>query len=175
MKIFVFADTHGDTDGIELVISKSKPDLIIHLGDLVTDALKIQNKYPNIEMIIIRGNADNDDSIAKEKNIYISGKNIYLTHGDQFNHGKGVTRSAPESEIVAYAIQNNVDIVLYGHVHTPILSYERNVFAMNPGSSVFDRKRGFNPTFGLIELFENNIICKILSIEMFQYLSSAND
>lgn len=175
MKIFVFADTHEDIDGIDLVISKSKPDLIIHLGDFISDGIKIQDKYPDIEMIILRGNADKDNSFAQEKNIHIFDKSIYLTHGDQFNHGQGVTRSMPESEIVTYAIQHDIDIVLYGHVHTPILSFERGVFVMNPGSAAFDKKHGFNPTFGLIELYKNNIICKILSIEMFKYLSPAND
>ena len=173
MKIFVFSDTHEDIEGVDLVISKSKPNLIIHLGDFISDAMKIQVKYPDIEMIMIRGNADDDNSIACEKHINISGKNIYLTHGEQFNHGQGVTRSAPESEIVTYAIQNNIDIVLFGHVHVPILSFERGIFVMNPGSAALDGKHGFNPTFGLIELYENNVICKILSVDMFKYIVPA--
>jgi putative phosphoesterase len=173
MKIFVFSDTHGDIDGMDLIISMSKPDLIIHLGDLINDALKIQNKYSDIQMIIMRGNADNDDSFVQEKHINIYGKNIYITHGDQFNHGQGVTRSAPESEMVTHAMQNNIDIVLYGHIHTPVLSLERGIFVMNPGSASNNKIHGFYPTFGLIELYENNVICKILSVEMFKYLIPA--
>jgi putative phosphoesterase len=137
MKIFVFADTHGNIDGIDLVVSMSRPDLIIHLGDLADDALKIQNKYPDIEMIVLRGNADTDNAFPKERHIAVFNKNIYLTHGDHFSHGEGVTRSAPESEIVTYALQHNIDIVLCGHVHIPILSFERGVFVMNPGSAAF--------------------------------------
>lgn len=167
MRIFVFADTHGNTEGVDLVLSKSKPDLLIHLGDSANDAMKIKHQYPDIEMMVVRSNDDDQTAFAKEKQIHIGNKNIYLTHGDQLRHGRDVTSSSPESEIVTYAIQRDIDIVLHGHIHTPALSLERGIFVMNPGSAAL--KPGFNPTFGLIELNENNVIGKIISIELFKY------
>ena len=44
MRIFVFSDTHGDTSGMDLVLSRTKPDIIIHCGDGADDAVEIQKK-----------------------------------------------------------------------------------------------------------------------------------
>ena len=172
MRIFVFSDTHGDCEGVELVLSKSRPDLLIHLGDYVGDAARIRENYPDIEVVHVCDGSD-DGAIEHEMFINICGKRIFLAHGEQFSHGKGVTRSDPESEIVTFALQNHVDIVLYGHTHTPLLSYERGVFVMNPGSALTDSKYGAWPTFGTVEIFDDNVVAKILSIEMFRYLLPA--
>jgi len=79
MRIFVFSDTHGDTSGMELVLSKMKPDVIIHCGDGAGDALEIQKKYPDIDVHIVRGNYGDDNyaSMEHEKYLQIMGHTIY--------------------------------------------------------------------------------------------------
>jgi len=171
MRIFVFSDTHGDTTGMDLVISRAAPDMIIHCGDGADDAAEIHQKYPNIEMYIVRGNSDKYFDVEQEKYLHIMGHTIYYTHGDTFNHGKGVTRSDSESEIVRYARQHGADIVLHGHTHIAMFSFENGVYLMNPGSASLKKPNDYRPSFGCIELFEGNVIVKILSVEVFEILT----
>ena len=172
MRIFVFSDTHGDMSGMDLVLSKTKPDVIIHCGDGVDDALEIQKKYPDIDVHMVRGSdgVDNYD-IEYEKYLHIMGHTIYFTHGDKFNHGAGVTRSNPKSEIVEYAKQHGANIVLHGHTHSATFSFDRGVYLLNPGSASLKPPYDFKPSFGCIELYEDNVIFKILSVEIFQKLT----
>ena len=172
MRIFVFSDTHGDMSGMDLVLSKTKPDVIIHCGDGVNDALNIQEKYSDIEVHIVRGNyGDDNHDIEHEKYLQFMGHTIYFTHGDKFNvHGASTTKSSLRSEIVEYAKQHGANIVLHGHTHLATFSFDKGVYLLNPGSASLKQPYDFKPSFGCIEMYENNVIFKILSVEVFQKL-----
>jgi putative phosphoesterase len=178
MRIFVFSDTHGDISGMDLVLSKTEPEVIIHCGDGVADAKEIQMKYPKIEFHIVRGNYGDDNySIEQEKYIQIMGYSIYITHGNKFDnlgiHGEGVTKSSHASEIVKYAKEHGANIVLHGHTHLATFSFDNGIYLLNPGSASLKKPYDYKPTFGCIEIYENNIIFKLLSVEVFENLSSS--
>ena len=169
MRIFVFSDTHGDESGMDLVISKAKPDFLIHCGDGMNDAIAIEKKYPDIKVHVVRGNCDGS-SVERERFLHILNYTFYITHGDRFNHGGGVTRSGEESEILVYAKEQGANIVLHGHTHLATFFYEEGVYVMNPGSGSLKKPYDYKPSFGCIELFENKAIFKLLSIEVFAKL-----
>ena len=174
MRIFVFSDTHGDTNGMDLVLSKTKPDIVIHCGDGAGDAIKIQRKYPDVEFHIVRGNYgdDNHDTMPQEKHLEIMGYTIFVTHGDKFNvYNESTTKSNPGSEIIAYALQNNANIVLHGHTHLATFSFDSGIYLLNPGSASLKKGYDYKPSFGCIELSETKAIFKILSVEVFEKLS----
>ena len=43
MKILIFSDSHGDVDIMRDIVEKEKPDMIIHLGDSIKDAEKLND------------------------------------------------------------------------------------------------------------------------------------
>ena len=59
-------------------------------------------------------------------------------------------------------IQNKmVDVVLYGHTHKPDIEKEGKIIFINPGHLKDEDKKGYPPTFGLLEFSEKDIIIKI--------------
>ena len=172
MRIFVFSDTHGDISGMDLVISKTKPDVIIHCGDGADDAIAIQKKYPDIEVYIVRGNCDdNHTAMEQEKFLEIMGHTIFIAHGDKFNvYNNDITKTNHNSEIIEYAKQHNANIVLHGHTHLATFSFDSGIYLLNPGSASLKNPYDFKPGFGCIELYETNVYFKILSVEVFEKL-----
>jgi hypothetical protein len=171
MKIFVFSDTHGDTSGMELVLSKATPDMIIHCGDGIHDALQIQRKYPDIKVHTVRGNCDDYNTGEAEQFLQIMGNTLFFTHGDNYNvHDKSLTVSQPESEIVKHAKKHSANIVLHGHTHLATFTFDDGIYLLNPGCASVTKPYFFKPSFGCIEIFENKIICKLLSVEVFEKL-----
>jgi len=170
MLIYVFSDTHGDTSGMDLVISKLKPDMIIHCGDGMDDAIEISKKYPDIKTCIVRGNCDDNPAVENQAMLQLKGHTLYITHGDQFNHGKGLglTISGENSEIAAYAKQQGATIVLHGHTHQATYFCDDGVSVMNPGSASMKKPYDYKPSFGCIELYENKAVFKLLSIEVLE-------
>ena len=177
VRIFVFSDTHGDTSGMELVLSKSwtKPDAIIHCGDGAWDALEIARKFPEAAVHVVRGNVDADlPNLPEEQCLKIAGRKIYFAHGDKFNvHGESVTGANANSEIVTRAKELGAEIVLHGHTHLATLSLERGVYLLNPGSASLKQPYDFKPSFGCVEIFEGHVVCKILSVAVFGKLGVA--
>jgi len=174
MRIFVFSDSHGDISGMELVLSKSRPDMIIHCGDGAGDAIEIKRLYPDIEVHIVRGNYGDDayTAIEQEKYLDIMGQSIFVTHGDKFDvYSESATRSNPASKIIEHSKQHGVNIVLHGHTHLATFSFENGVYLLNPGSASLKKGYDYKPSFGCIELDGTKAIFKILSIEVFAKLN----
>ncbi|MCL2703286.1 MAG: YfcE family phosphodiesterase [Defluviitaleaceae bacterium] len=168
MRIYVFSDTHGDLRAMELVLGKDKPDVVMHLGDYGGDIDNIGIMYPDVEIHAVHGNCDAYKDYGREKYVNVAGKIIYLTHGYQFELDTKMYLSAGGSEMVSHASRGGAEIVLFGHTHVPLISRERGITVMNPGSAAFDKNRSPYPTFGYIEIFENDIVCKILGVELYQ-------
>ena len=158
MKIFVVSDTHGSTrEFIEKAISMGKPDFIIHLGDYVEDADKIEEAI-GIKTVVVKGNGDYFHSEYDEDDILdIGDKKIFITHGHKYNVRYSV------DNLFYKAKEVDADLVLFGHTHVPVFFEEHGIFIMNPGSA--SMPRGFNrkKTFGIIEIKEK-ILGSIIEI-----------
>ena len=158
MKIAVVSDTHGFINKTLKALRKIKNlDLIIHLGDYVKDAREIERQL-NLEVIYIRGNCDYSEmKVELEKVLKIENKNIFITHGHNYDVKNGV------SKIFYRAKEINSDIVLFGHSHmSMILEYE-DVLILNPGSPEQPRN-GNQGSIGLIEISENDIKSEIIMV-----------
>lgn len=142
MKILVISDIHGSNyyaHKINEIYEKEKPNKIILLGDLYyhgprnpltkeyspMEVSKILNKYKDI-ILCTRGNCDAevDEMISEfkfEQNIEqtINGKRFFFTHGHKYNIEK-----MPE----------NIDVLVYGHLHTGFIKEKDGVICVNSGS-----------------------------------------
>ncbi|NLK21150.1 MAG: metallophosphoesterase [Epulopiscium sp.] len=148
MKLLILSDSHGSLYYPRMVIQKLKDriDVIIHLGDHEKDAIKLMKEFPSLLLHYVGGNCD-FGSIHKEKIIPIANKKILMTHGHRQDVKWGYDR------IGYYGEEKEVDIVLFGHTHMPLIENYGEMLLFNPGS--ISQPRGIiYPTFGIIEIEE---------------------
>ncbi|MGE5474011.1 MAG: YfcE family phosphodiesterase [Ignavibacteriales bacterium] len=129
MKAIIFSDSHGQTDAmIDIVAKNNDVHKIIHLGDLVKDAERLEYEYPNIEIIRVAGNNDWYSNEPTERLIELSNKKTLITHGNFYGVKNGL------SKVLGRSKELGAEVVLFGHTHIPHESYEQNVLLINPGS-----------------------------------------
>ena len=147
MKILVFSDSHRNTRKMIEAIKDHLPscNVIIHLGDGVRDVEHVSSLYPEIPLVSLKGNGE---SFSRDSRILdIEGLRIMCIHGHTYDVKMGIDRAA------MCAIDNDVDILLYGHTHTPDDSVYtspdgRQVRVFNPGSIGM----GYPSSYGLIDI-----------------------
>ena len=133
MKIGVISDTHIPERALdipkEVYAAFKDADLILHAGDLITpDVLDTLNKICPVKAVY--GNMDNQKvrERLKEKEIITVGSfKIGLIHG----------RGNPENLIsfIKDAFGQKLDIIVFGHSHTPFNEKKEGVLFFNPGSA----------------------------------------
>lgn len=161
MKIGVISDTHIPDKASEVpqeVLEGFKGvDMIIHAGDLVdSSAMQQLNKIcKNIK--IVRGNMDHYDLTAKlpEKEI-VEVDNIRIG----VMHGYGAP--AGLIELMGNNFKNDhVDIIIFGHSHTPINESHGGILYFNPGSPTDKVFAPYN-SYGIIDIDKGKIDAKII-------------
>jgi putative phosphoesterase len=156
MKIIVFSDSHRDVDTMIIATNYEKPDMIIHLGDYVRDAIKLHAAFSDIPIKIVKGNGDFTTHYKNEEILIVNGKKILLTHGHRHGVKLGVSR------IVTYGLYSDMDIVLFGHTHFPYLQQHEDAWFMNPGSSGVIQGRNCDTTYGIITFNDDDFKCEIV-------------
>ncbi|MBR5516182.1 MAG: metallophosphoesterase [Clostridia bacterium] len=161
MKALIFSDSHQNGKNIQAAIEmhKNNLDLCIHLGDGTREFLLLAQEYSAIPFVYVHGNYE--DAFAKGIDITrildLEGYRVLLTHG----HAYGVKGS---SSILTYkAMEEECDIVLYGHTHQRENRYlsdtglGRGMYIFNPGS-VSRPNFGDYASCGLLEISKNGIL-----------------
>ena len=149
-RILIFSDTHGNTDNAFRVIdSIIGVTGIIHLGDCIRDAERIENSVYPILVYSVSGNNDFAYGIPSEKLIEICGKRIFMTHGHMYISAKGIDR------LKETAFIKKADIVLFGHTHKPYYEKENSIIFANPGS--ISRPRYSEASYGVLEIENGKI------------------
>ena len=156
MKCLVFSDSHRNTRNMRVALAKH-PDAeaVFFLGDGLSDIDEVHYSFPNVKFLAVRGNCDfrsvaMEEIIGKTGEIELCGKKIVYTHGDLFGAKYGT------AGLERLALQKNADIVLFGHTHTPYLSYfneddGKPFYLFNPGSVGY--REG---SFGILTLNESS-------------------
>lgn len=128
MKIVVFSDSHRVKSSMLSAVEIESPEAIIHLGDHDKDSEAIFAAYPNIPIRCVRGNCDYS-SFSKEIDKFIlAGKRFFITHGHLFSVKSGI------STITKAALNDEADILLFGHTHIPYSAEHNNLTIINPGA-----------------------------------------
>jgi putative phosphoesterase len=151
----IVSDTHGDVDVLERLLNAvGNVDYLIHLGDHAWD---IEHVDFQGETHVVRGNTDRKSDAPLEKIIVLSDQRILLTHGHIEHVKYFLTR------LYLKALSEEVDVVLFGHTHTPLIIREQGILFINPGS--LSRPRGENQgTYGILKMEEGQ-----LSIKVFEF------
>ncbi len=150
MVIAVVSDTHHDNKALlDILDYIERADVLIHLGDNVSDALYLKERFKG-ETYYVRGNCDSYTSGPKELLLDLSGVKIYAVHG----HNHGVKLG--DIMLLEDAKEKGARIALYGHTHMNTVEEKDGVWLMNPGSSSLPRSS--RASIGFIEISENNDI-----------------
>lgn len=156
MKWLVFSDSHGSLDYMKQAIELEQPDRVLHLGDVIRDAERLSECFPQLEMIWVVGNCDGysgDDRAPAERELFMGEKRILMCHGHTYQVKLGIGALLSEGRA------RGADAVLFGHTHEPVCFQEGGMWVMNPGTV-----RGFPAaTYGVMELTDGVLRCQVKS------------
>lgn len=157
MKIGVVSDTHlssmAKTLPKALVDEFRKVDIILHLGDWVSMGI-----YDLLaELAPVEGIAGNNDGceiidrFGERKMITLEGIRIGMVHGHTPYSRKGTDGNA----LLAFE-NDEVDCILFGHSHQPLMREENGILLFNPGSPT-DKRREKQYSFGIMDIVDVTI------------------
>lgn len=58
MKMLVLSDSHGNLDNMVRAVEQTRPNRIVHLGDVMRDGEKLHALFPAIPFDQVPGNCD---------------------------------------------------------------------------------------------------------------------
>lgn len=152
MRILVLSDSHGaDHNVIHALMEHKEADAIVFLGDGERDIETARGIIAGKPLICVKGNCDFYSQLPEYALERMGGKLIYATHGycEQVKYGNTM--------LIERARRFGADIVLYGHTHTPHVSYEDGLYVFNPGSL---KER----SYGFVDITSGGIMCSHLSL-----------
>lgn len=155
MKIAVFSDSHGRTEGMIKAVYNYGPDMIIHLGDYVRDTEMLKSQFPQTLLRDVRGNCDFMSSRPDTLIFNVGDKTILMTHGHKHS-----VKSGLESLIKA-AQAAKADIVMFGHTHMAFHDVVSGMHILNPGTAGGSRQ---DPSYAQLEINPESISCIILPL-----------
>ena len=143
-RILVFSDSHNYSRDMIDITLKVRPDMIIHLGDCVSDARELQRAYPEIPVEYVPGNCDFSQEIGV-RILQIEKCKVMICHGHQYHVKEGI------SQLLRAGQEHEADVVLFGHTHKLYYDYHNGMAIMNPGS--ISRPYVFNTeSYGLLKI-----------------------
>lgn len=146
MKILIVSDTHGKDTNLEKVLEQECPvDLLIHCGDIEGQEDYI-NALAKCPVCMVSGNNDFFSDLSREEELEINGRKVLVTHG----HYYGVSLSL--SRLVEEAQARNIQVVMFGHTHRPVVYEEAGVIAVNPGSLSYPRQEKRLPSYVILTI-----------------------
>ena len=167
MKIGIVSDSHGNIENLKRAFheikDKHKCDLFIHLGDDYGDIKKAGIALSK-NVICVPGvyhknytSKDTEQRIIKQ----IENLRFLITHSRDKH--KNDPDWLPDPKVVLE--KKEVDVVLFGHTHVPDISESENkIIFFNPGHLKDQDKKAYPSSYGIIEIIDNKISLKILSL-----------
>lgn len=160
MRILLFSDSHGDIRSMEKAIRKNDGvDMIIHLGDCVSDILRIMDMFGKYRYEFVQGNNDWSRGYPTEKTLELEGRKIFITHGHQYNVKYDYRRIASRGNSI------NADAVFFGHTHEPEEFFSDGMLVLNPGSVNASRSLSKRSTYCLVEVSAEKLVARFLGIQ----------
>ena len=146
MKVLIVSDTHRRNENFFAVMEKVGPvDLVVHCGD-VEGAEAIITEAAGCPVEIVQGNNDFWSAMPREKEFFIGRLKVFLTHGHNYYVYMDNQTIKQEARVRGF------DIVMYGHTHKPVIEFDKDVIAINPGSLTYPRQEGRKPSYIIMEV-----------------------
>jgi len=146
MRILIVSDTHRHDQNLKEVLrGAGSIDRLIHLGDAEGSEDYIR-QIANCPVNIVRGNNDFYCDLPREEEFTLGRYKVLITHGHYYYVSLNM------QEIVRQAKARNMDIVMFGHTHRPLIKFEDGIAFLNPGSISYPRQEGRKPSFIIMEI-----------------------
>ncbi|MCX7712025.1 MAG: metallophosphoesterase [Clostridia bacterium] len=158
MRILLMSDSHGNTNNIIKAIKKNKDiDIVIHLGDMLSDILKVMEGNKHIRYECVPGNNDWAREYPSEKVLDLEGKKVFITHGHHYNVKYDYQR------IIVRGRAIGADAVFFGHTHIAEEMFSDGMMVLNPGSISLPSQSRI-PTYSLIEIKDGRLVSRFMGI-----------
>lgn len=147
-RILVFSDSHRSLGNMYEAVERLKPNLVIHLGDMLRDAQELSHAYPMQAIVMVPGNCDGWTDEPLQKLIEVQGKKILLSHGHiwQVKHSYDAALAA--------ARRAGADLVMFGHTHRAYCAHEEDgLWVLNPGSARY--------SYAIVRITGGEIDCQL--------------
>lgn len=149
MKILIMSDTHGFNESMWDVLKEEKPyDMVVHCGDLEGAEEELRSRV-NCELHMVSGNNDFSVGLSRVDVFRIGRYKVLLVHGHKYRIYGDLT------PLYYLARENEADIVMFGHLHVPIVRQEGGVTLLNPGSLTYPRQSDHQRTYIVMTIDEN--------------------
>ncbi len=152
-RVVVISDTHMPGRARKLppvlVADLERADLILHAGDFATvETLEALRGFAPVQGVY--GNVDEPELrclLPRRLKIELFGRWVGLVHGD--------SPSLPTvARAVAEFVDEQLDLIVFGHSHRPLLRREGDLLLFNPGSPT-DRRAEPRFSYGRIRQGED--------------------
>ena len=162
MKYLVLSDSHGNVDNMVRAVEREKPDGIIHLGDCWRDAEELHELFPRLPLEQVPGNCDFGRFEALERVLILDDHRVLIAHGHTMGVKTGLLRAQYR------ALEQNADLLLFGHTHVPLVDASAQPMLLNPGSITLPKQNSPH-TYGLLD--ENGFTIMTEDHEVYQSLT----
>ena len=149
MKAAVFSDTHGNTALMAEAVRRTRPDCIIHLGDMERDTAVLRREFPEIPLYQVCGNCDMFPTAPADDLVPLGPVKALITHGHLYDVDWG-----DYSRLGYAALERGASIAMFGHTHSALNEDFGSVKLLNPGTA----GRGREPTWAKVEVYENGAV-----------------
>ncbi len=165
MIIGVVSDTHGEISNLRMAfrraVQESGAEVFIHLGDDYDDMKAVE--AGNTEIIRVPGIFSDYYSRDEVENRVIRelGEWRFLLSHTSDADSKDLEGDMDPRKI---AESNRVDVLLHGHTHIPEIALEKGYIRINPGNLRDKDKKGYPPTFCIIDAGPDSLDVKIFQL-----------
>lgn len=146
MRVLIVSDSHRHNENLLAVLEKTGPyDMLVHCGDVEGSEYTI-SEAAGCPAVMVQGNNDFFSRIPREQDVMIGRYKVWVTHGHHYNIAMNTETIKQE------AIGREVDIVMCGHSHRPVIDIGKEVTLINPGSISYPRQENRKPSYVIMEL-----------------------
>lgn len=157
MKIIALADTHLELGIPDRIIEAIQgTDLVLHAGDFTSEEVH-RDLSRRCKLVAVAGNGDSPElksKLPERTELNVHGVRIGLVHE------AALSRDSPGA--VMLAREMDVDILVYGHLHRPVVQRAAGRLLICPGSPVVPRLS--LPSAAEITVEEGRMSCRIVPL-----------
>ena len=133
MRIVVMSDSHGRTGRLAQVFrEQAEANWYLFLGDGERDWDEVTAQFPDRKTLAVAGNCDFCSQLPPCREEIFGGKRVFFTHGHLYKVKYDLYT------LSCAARERGADIVLFGHTHVPLDTYDDGLTLVNPGSIGYD-------------------------------------
>jgi len=135
-------------------VRRERPELVIHLGDGLSDAQLLATEIYPTPVLGVQGNCDFPrDAAPITHTFHAESVRFFMTHGHAYGVKNGLLR------LSLAARECEAQVVLFGHTHVPFCHQENGIWFLNPGSC---RSR---LNYGVVRIENSELICYNVAID----------